>query len=181
MPPFELLLDGPLTEAWREPRTPVATPPIAVRPMRADDARALGVFFDGLSQASRTARFHCGVRTLPEAWLERLTRLNDPNMHVLLAVAGRGAASTIVGEARYAFEPGLGAEFALVVADPFQGRGLGRRMLEQLVRAAAVARITTLYGDVQRDNVPMLALANAAGFRPRSSGDPLLVTVERRL
>ncbi len=193
MPPFDLVLDRPLTDARRDRGAPVVVPAlvpavvpaivpaVGLRVMHAADARALGAFYDGLSQASRSARFHCGVPSLPPAWLARLTQADDPNAHVLLAVAGVGTMNTIVGEARYAYEPEVGAEFAMVVADSFQGRGLGRWMLERLVRAARDAGITMLYGDVQRDNEPMLALARAAGFRPRRSDDPRLVTVERKM
>ena len=74
----------------------------------------------------------------------------------------------------------LTAEFALVVADAWQGKGLGRALLERLCRTARDAGYRALYGHIMSANRGMLDLAHRLGFSEerREGGE---VTVARRL
>jgi acetyltransferase len=83
--------------------------------------------------------------------------------------------------AQYALDDPASAEFALVVADAWQGQGLGRRLLERLLERAAEAGVRKLNGFVLADNAPMRALAARFGFDCTPDRDPELVRVERRL
>ena len=106
---------------------------IALRPIVAQDREAFHAFVKGLSPESRTHRFLAPVRELAPAALAALTQ-PDQAQHVGL-VAHDGAG--IVGEARYVAlgESGRG-EFAIAVADAWQRRGIGARLLGDLTAAA---------------------------------------------
>jgi acetyltransferase len=94
---------------------------------------------------------------------------------------GDTAGGEFVAVGRYAPNPdGRTAEFALVVADAWQGKGLGRALLERLVRAATTAGYEALYGIILGANRDMLDLAARLGFveEARSGTE---VTVVRRL
>ena len=74
-------------------------------------------------------------------------------------------AETIVGEARYAFDPNTDSfEFGLSVADRWQGHGIGRALLGNLQCRAAAFGATRLFGDTLRSNEAMIALARNTGF-----------------
>jgi acetyltransferase len=60
------------------------------------------------------------------------------------------------------------AEFALVVADAWQGKGLGRQILERLCRYAKGAGYRALYGHILDANHEMLDLARRLGFKDAS-------------
>jgi acetyltransferase len=157
-------------------------PSVCIRPMAAQDAKALAAMVKAMSAQARYWRFHTGVVELPAAVVERLVRV-DPATGIALIATTRGAgATTAVGEARsVAGELGPDSrEFALAIADPVQRRGLGERMLRMLIEHAAATGVRHLYGDVLAYNRPMLALAEKLAFTPRTHpSDRRLVRVHR--
>ena len=151
---------------------------VALRPVVARDATALQGFFRALAAATRHMRFHIGIRELPPDLLRAMTDV-DQRCHVaIVAEAEQGAAAAdIVAEARYVRSRVRGeAEFALTVADAWQGAGLGRELLLQLMRHAHRRGITRLVGDVVHANAPMLALVrNLGGCFDAVADDPTLL------
>jgi acetyltransferase len=83
--------------------------------------------------------------------------------------------------ARYLPNPdGATAEFALTVADAWQGKGVGRALLPLIVEAARDAGYRALYGHILGANRDMLDLSARLGFVEESrTGDE--VTVVRSL
>jgi GNAT superfamily N-acetyltransferase len=71
------------------------------------------------------------------------------------------------------------AEIALVVADAWQGRGLGGRLLAVLLEHARQAGLSRLEGVTRTGNDAMRGLATKLGFGLRRDADPRLVRLER--
>ncbi len=72
---------------------------------------------------------------------------------------------TIVGEARYAFDPDKdNFEFGLSIGDRWQGRGIGAALMRNLECRAAAFGATQVFGDTLRSNAAMIALARKSGF-----------------
>lgn len=159
---------------------------VLVRPVLPQDAATEQAFVAGLSAASRYRRFHIGLQTLPQSLLQRLTQI-DHRMHVALVAQPAAEDSDsdsdpgIVADARYVRDDAGQAEFAVAVADAWQGQGLGRRLLQQLARHAARQGIHTLVGDVLSDNRPMVMLVDSLGgeLQPRSDEPGLLLATIR--
>jgi acetyltransferase len=124
------------------------------------DAAALQDFVRGLSAPARQARFFAPIRELSPAALARLA--GGASGPVFLAETEAGG---VVALAEYAAgdDPGT-CELALVVADAWQGQGLGRVLMDRLLESAREARIERAVLDVQHDNGAMLALARARDF-----------------
>ena len=144
----------------------------------------IDAFVQQLSLASRQRRFHAAIRALPEEWLERMTQPDAERELALVATVLDDGVERCVGEARYVSSPEAphSREFALAVADGWQGHGIGRSMLRALGRHAAHHGVQRLYGDVLRDNLPMIELARSLDFRVgRHPADPHLVRVQRQL
>ena len=73
---------------------------------------------------------------------------------------------TLLGVARYVLDKdNQAAEFAIVVADSWQGRGIGSRLLGKLIEAARRRGAKALYGEILATNRPMLALVTKLGFQ----------------
>jgi len=136
----------------------------AIRPIRRSDAQAVQTFVSTLSDRSRTLRFFRPLRELPPDQLERMIKADGSRDRVLVALERAGASTRIVGLAQYALEADTRCDFALVIADQWQGRGLGRRLLRALLVQAAHAGVKQMHGDVLRENRAMLGLARATGF-----------------
>jgi len=72
---------------------------------------------------------------------------------------------SIVGLAHYLRNPdGQGAEYALVIADDWQGQGLGRRLMSRLIEAAREQGLSYIEGMVLSNNRPMLSLMTGLGM-----------------
>jgi acetyltransferase len=94
----------------------------------------------------------------------------------------RGAEQLQVGVARYVMTDPSTANVAIVVADEWQRKGIGKRLFEMLIDAARARGITRLEGEVLAENHAASALVKAFGFElsPSGVGDDLVV-VEKKL
>jgi acetyltransferase len=150
---------------------------VRVRPIRPEDAGRELRFFNGLSDQSRYQRFMQYVRELSPRMLARFTQL-DYDRELALVALWQGE---FVAVGRYAPNAdGTTAEFALTVADDWQGKGLGHALLEKLCDAARAAGYGALYGHILDANREMLGLASHLGFVEDSRGGTE-VTVVRKL
>jgi acetyltransferase len=150
---------------------------VRVRPMRPEDAGREKRFFDRLSERSRYQRFMQYLPRLSDRMLARFTQL-DYDRELALVALWEGE---FVAVGRYAPNPdGRTAEFALAVADDWQGKGLGHALLERLCEAARAAGYRALYGHILHANHDMLQLAAHLGFTEHAS-DGSSVTVARTL
>ena len=151
-----------LIDVWR-PDTGTA---LTLRPVLPQDEPLVGRFFASLQPATRYRRFHATVGTLSAERLMQMTRI-DYTRHLALVVTTREAAvETVIADARYVVDGSdTSGEFAIVVADRWHGMGIGQRVMQALVAAAAAQGLDGLWGDVQESNSPMLALMKRSGFR----------------
>lgn len=152
---------------------------VVLCPVDAKDASAEQEFVDALSPSSRYRRFHFGMRSLPEQLVRAMTEV-DQWQHVALVARPDTSDDTIVADARYVRAADTDeAEFALMVADAWQGIGLGREMLQRLVRHARASGVHRLFGDVLWGNEPMIALVRVlGGSLARHATDATLVRAQ---
>jgi acetyltransferase len=140
--------------------------PVSLRLMRPEDAALEQEFVRGLSPQSSRLRFFRAMPELPPKLLHEFTHPDYPRSYAVLATIDDNGHERQVGVARYAPAGEEGAaEFAVTVADEWQGHGIGRRLLKDVTAAAAGAGLRRIEGFVLRDNVPMLKLAHDLGFR----------------
>ena len=150
---------------------------VLLRPMRPEDVELEKRFFDGLSERSRFQRFMQHLPQLPPKMLARFTQLDYDRELALVGVYE----NEFIAVGRYAPNlDGETAEFALVVADAWQGKGLGRLLLSRLREEARKAGYQALYGNIMQANREMLELAYHLGF-VQESADGGDVTVVSRL
>ncbi|APV52067.1 hypothetical protein BWI17_21785 [Betaproteobacteria bacterium GR16-43] len=141
--------------------------PVHLRPIRPEDAVLEADFLNGLSSQTRYRRFlSASHQDSPQA-IARFTQVDYDRDLALVAVdRAPDGAETIVGVARYVREPDpRAAEFALVVADRWQGRGVGTLLMAALEAAALQSGIANLAGIVLANNEPMLTLMRSRGYR----------------
>ena len=138
---------------------------IVIRPIGPEDAASEQAFTQALSAESRYFRFMSTLRELQADMLHRFTHPDFDREVALIALAGAPTQRRQIGVARcIAKDAQLDAEFAVVVADDWQRRGVGKRLLCELMRAARAAGFNQLWGDVLASNQRMLALMRTLGF-----------------
>jgi acetyltransferase len=158
--------------------------PLLVRPLATRDAELLQDFVRDLSVASRYQRFQGGMRELGPDLLARLVRFDYRRSMGIAAIVFEHGYRRMIGEARYApaLDDSGAVDFALAVSDAWQRQGIGRLLLDRLLRHAERSGIERIQGDVLHANTAMLALARQAGFAVRSHPDGAwLARVERTL
>lgn len=156
---------------------------LRVRPVRHDDGELEEAFVHALSLESRYQRMLSGgVKVTPE-WLDSMTHI-DYHSHMAFAVTmvGNGV-EQFVGVGRYVVDAAtFSADVALVLADAWQGRGLGRRLLAMLLEHAQNAGVREAVGVVLATNKSMLRLARSMGFAVTAEPeDATLVRIRRDL
>jgi RimJ/RimL family protein N-acetyltransferase len=136
---------------------------VAVRRLRKGERTPVLQVFDGLSDRSRLLRFHSSKPRLPDAELDRLVDVGCCGREAVAAVESESGRS--VGIARFVrdrTEPDA-AEVAFAVVDVWQGRGVGKRLLAELVPLARAAGIARFRASVVAGNEAALALLRRAG------------------
>jgi GNAT superfamily N-acetyltransferase len=138
---------------------------VVIRPVLPQDEDLTTAFFGGLSAAARQQRFLSAMRSLPPGLVKRLTQVDYTEHLALVAEVFRDGGETVIAEARYArgADPSA-AEFAVAVAEPWQGLGLARLLLGKLIERAAHSGVRRLVGETLASNERMLKLAGSAGF-----------------
>jgi acetyltransferase len=122
-------------------------------------------FVRRLSPASRYFRFMGALRELTPAMLVRFTQIDYDREMAFVAVRRDNTGETEIGVARYISNPdGTSCEFAIVVDDAFQRRGLGRIMMQRLIEVARARGLATMTGYIVTDNDGMLKLCSGLGF-----------------
>jgi acetyltransferase len=145
---------------------------VTIRPIRPEDARMEYEFVRELSPQTRYLRFMGSVKALTPAMLARFTQVDYDREMALVAIAGDGQRETQVGVARYVINPDwTSCEFAIVVAESWQGRGLARHLMEKLVALAREHGLASMDGLVLAANTRMLQFAQSLGFMIADSAD----------
>jgi len=155
---------------------------VTVRPLRREDADLELRFGLGLSGETRYSRFFGGVQLTPGT-LASLVNIDYSRDVALIATTTLDGKETPIGVARYVLVPeGDAAEFAITVADKWQGGGVGRMLLGRLVEVARERGLRRLWGETFATNHPMIHLAAALGFKVTvHPDDPTLRRLERDL
>ena len=115
---------------------------------------------------------------LPPSMLARFTLIDyDREMALVAVIKERRASSDgemteterIVGVSRYVTNPDQSScEFALVVADDFNGKGLGSRLMESIMDVARDKGLAEIEGLVLANNSGMLKLMRGLGYQVKS-------------
>ena len=139
--------------------------PVTLRPIRPEDAEMEQAFVTSLSAESRYFRFMDTLRELTPAMLVRFTQIDYDREMAFVATVPGGAGEAEIGVCRYVTNPdGESCEFALVVADDWQRKGLGRRLMGQLIDVARARGLRSMIGHVLAENRGMLRLCQSLGF-----------------
>ena len=102
---------------------------------------------------------------LPHNLLADFIHVGEGDRFSVIATVAIDGHETIVGEARYAFDPDKDSfEFGLSIDDRWQRQGIGSALMRNLECRAAAFGATRLFGDTLRSNQAMIALARKSGF-----------------
>lgn len=141
---------------------------VIIRPICPEDAKLEQDFIHQLSSQSRFFRFMGNMQELSLKMLIRFTQI-DYDREMALVVTSK---EIIIGIARYITNPDFQTcEFAIVVADAWQGKGLGYQLMDHLIKIAKERGLKVMSGTIFSSNAGMLTLAKDLGFSIETDKD----------
>jgi acetyltransferase len=181
--PYEHMAIHPYPRSLVQPVDLVDGTTITIRPIRPEDAVIEREFVNSLSEQSRYFRFMYAMPEITPELLSRFTQIDYDRDMALIAVIDVDGSEVQVGVARYyTMSDPDSCEFAIVVADDWQNRGIARSLMANLVQAARLRRYKRMVGTVLKQNSRMLEFTQALGFTSQlSSEDTNLMEVTLNL
>ena len=152
---------------------------ITIRMVRAEDKELMKQGLERLSPESRYRRFFVNKASFSSAELRYLTEVDGENHFAIGASANVEGQEAGVGVARFVrsgSEPNI-ADAAIVVADDWQGMGVGRLLFSRLVEAARERGIDRFRAEVLIENEPARELMRQATqvINERADGSEVLI------
>jgi len=140
----------------------------------ASDAGDFDTAISTLSEATQEFRFFGPVREITKSMLVRYLHIDYDREIAIVAIKGQKKKAQMLGVARLTKESAGSAEgeFAILVRDEYQGKGVGTQLMDALIQAARDQHIREINGDVLAANAGMLGFAESLGFDVRPSEDP---------
>ena len=143
---------------------------LIVRPIRPTDEEMLSDMFYDLSDQTIINRFFSMLKSMPHRKLQQFCCVDYDSEISLVALTKEGVKQKVVGLGSYHLNPATHrAEIAFMMADAWQGKGIGTYMMQELVKIAKSKKIKGFTAEVFRDNVAMIALMHKAGVEPKST------------
>jgi len=153
---------------------------LLIRPIKPEDEEKHFAFFHSLSWQTNYYRFFSYRKKLSHEQITRFTQIDyDREMAIIALVEENGKEKTI-GVNRLAYYPQEDRyEFALVVTDDWQGKGVGKILMEKLLYIARDRGVKTIYGNILAENSRMAQFCRRFGFKEyQSEGEVVLVKLE---
>jgi acetyltransferase len=143
---------------------------IHIRPIRGEDEPALRRFFESLSEESVFFRFGQRRINMPHDHLARLCQVDyDRDLAFLATIPGDE--ENIIGDVRLnRFSDLERAELSFVVADKWQGKGVGNLLMDFCIVVAKEIGLKTLLMEVMKSNERMKRFSYKYGFQRLPSG-----------
>lgn len=132
---------------------------VRIRPMRPSDVRWILPAFRRLSPRTIYQRFFTPLKEMDCEYARHLTNVDHHQREALVAEVSKGISYQPAGVARYepTSEAGV-AEVALLVADQYQHRGVGRVLFDQILQSGVRNGIRQFCADILGENERMLRL-----------------------
>jgi acetyltransferase len=159
---------------------------IEIRPIRPEDEPTIVKFHEGLSERSVYMRYFSALKLQQRTAHQRLLRIcfNDYDREIALVAECKGANGKpeILGVARLSKLKGSdGGEFAVIIADKWQNKGLGVELIKRLIGIAKKEKLTSLVAYALRENKDMQNMCKKLGFKLRNDLGESETVIEMKL
>ncbi|MBM4274949.1 MAG: bifunctional acetate--CoA ligase family protein/GNAT family N-acetyltransferase [Deltaproteobacteria bacterium] len=156
--------------------------PIILRPVKPEDEPLVEKLLQNCSEETIYFRYFRLIKKWTHDMLIRFTQ-NDYDREIgLMAIGQPPGPEVMMGVGRMVMDADRdSAEFAVIVADPWQGKGLGPKLLERVIDIARENGVRLLYGEVLAQNQPMLEMVRRAGFSLKKDANAQIVRAEMDL
>lgn len=154
--------------------------PLLLRPIRPEDEALESELLSGLSEESQRFRFFNVLKEITHDMLVKRCNIDYDREMAVVAEYHNGEKRRIVGVVRLLIEPGgETGEYAVLVADDFQGKGLGFKLTDLIIGIAEDKGLKSIYAIMLNDNAKMMHMVERLGFKvQRLSSSESRITLE---
>ncbi|MFA4965563.1 MAG: bifunctional acetate--CoA ligase family protein/GNAT family N-acetyltransferase [Thermoleophilia bacterium] len=163
----------PSKDEWT---VPVNGDRIKIRPIRPEDEPLWAEMIESLSPATAEYRFFGPVREVTKAMMVRYCHI-DYDREIALAAVSQPKGKRkmqMIGVGRITLESADSkeGEFAILVRDDYQRKGIGSKLMEALIQVARERHVAEIFGHVLAANPGMTRFAENLGFDIRPGDEP---------
>jgi len=146
---------------------------VLLRPIRPEDEPAHYEFLSRVSPEDMRFRFFGVVSDFPRTEITRFTQIDyDREMAFIAQSMEEGKIPKTIGVVRAMTDPDNNrSEFAILIRSDMKGKGLGRMLMEKMIRYCKARGTNYLVGQAMLDNKAMVELARKLGFEVKRSVD----------
>jgi acetyltransferase len=143
---------------------------VLIRPIKPEDERLMHKFHESLSEKSVTGRYFKPLGLNQRTSHERLTRMcyNDYDREIALVADLKNAAGEheLLGVGRLHRRHGVTgeADFAIVISDSAQNKGLGSQLMRLLIEVARAEGLDKLGATMLKESEEMRRVCEHLGF-----------------
>ena len=152
---------------------------ITIRPIRPEDEPIELEFIRGLSTDTSRFRFFQIIKDLPHEALVRFCNIDYDREMAFIAETREGDRKIEIGVSRLILEPNKKrGEFAVVVADKYQAKGLGIKLVDMLIEVAKEKGVESIYGIIMAENLKMIRLCEKLGFTTKREQESVITELK---
>jgi acetyltransferase len=138
---------------------------VTLRPIRPEDEPLELEMLSSLSEAATKTRFFAPLKSFPHEMLSTFCNIDYDREMAIVAESREGDIRRLAGIVRLIIDPDYrSGEYAVLVHDTFQGKGLGYKLMDVIIGIAQEKGLEEIYGTVLSRNHKMLQMARKLGF-----------------
>jgi acetyltransferase len=139
---------------------------VLLRPIKPEDEPLENELWKTFSEETQRFRFFSPMKTWSHVTLVRYTNIDYDREIAIIAEFSEDGKKKMIGVVRMIMEPPdfKTAEVAIVIGDPWQGLGLGSKMMDCILEVVRDKNLETVYGFILRDNTRAIELFQNKGF-----------------
>ncbi|MEO0076936.1 MAG: GNAT family N-acetyltransferase [candidate division WOR-3 bacterium] len=151
---------------------------IFIRPIKPTDEPLLRELFYTFSEQTIYYRFFSYLHAMPHDKLAKFVNIDYENEMAIVAIIKEAGEEKIIGIARYALDKATNlAEFAFVITDKWQNKGIGTILFSYLIRIAKAKNIKGFIGYVLDTNIGAYRLTHKMGYPVKSKWEDGVYTL----
>jgi acetyltransferase len=149
---------------------------VLLRPIKPEDESLWLEMFEKFSAQSRRFRFFENKKDAPHEVRIRYCNIDYDREMAIVAEMHHGDRRIFLGVVRLIIEPdGKTGEIAFIVADPWQGLGLGTKMVDSIIEISKDKKLEKIFAIMLHDNSRAIELMKKMGFTIKHREDDTLV------
>lgn len=163
--PYSHLVISPYPKEYISQFTLKDKKKVVLRPIKPEDEPMEAEMFTHFSKETQRHRFFRQIKDITHELLQRYTQIDYDREIAMIAELTDKKVKKMIGVVRLMADPyNETAEFAIVVADPWQKLGLGNKFTEYILKIAEERGIKKIYAKFLPDNDVMIKIFERHGF-----------------